>query len=86
MKSKRFFSILLACALLVGMMQFTASATTSSSYASNVNNIGYDYSSEDDINIYDTYEKTTKDGIVYVETGKQNVIDLKYPDRFEDFR
>ncbi len=35
MKSKKFFSILLACALFVGILQFTASATTNGVYAGN---------------------------------------------------
>lgn len=73
---KRFISIILSLAMFQAI--FAASALAYSDQSANVQPIssvaadsGYDFSSMDDINIYDTYEKEEKNGILYVETGKQ---------------
>lgn len=47
----------------------------------------YDFSSVDDINIYDTYEKReTATGISYVRVGKQHFYDWNNPSAFESAR
>ena len=47
----------------------------------------YDFSSVDDINIYDTYEKReTATGIGYVRVGKQHFYDWNNPSAFESAR
>ena len=76
-----FFSLLLVSLMLFSLIPISAYAADRSTTSK------YDYSSIDDINIYDTYEKMeTETGISYVRATKQHFYAWNKPTAFESAR